>query len=83
MNIKGTDEYALKLSRLGRDSVEIAKKVVMAGANPVADEIRANLEANIRDPAPAGKNSTGIVKKKLWKIKWRSIESLGDCATCC
>lgn len=44
MTIKGLDEYARKLSGLGRESVEISKKVVMAGANPVADEIRKGLE---------------------------------------
>lgn len=45
MTIKGTDELALKLSKLGKMSVEIAKDVVMAGAQPVADEIRKGLES--------------------------------------
>ncbi len=45
MTIKGTDELALQLSKLGNKSTEIAKDVVMAGAQPVADEIRRGLES--------------------------------------
>lgn len=55
MTIRGLDEYALKLSKLGADAPKIAKKVVMAGANPVADEIRKNLEKNLS----GSKYSTG------------------------
>lgn len=55
MTISGLDEYALKLSKLGADAPKIAKKVVMAGANPVADEIRKNLEKNLS----GSKYSTG------------------------
>lgn len=55
MTIRGLDEYALKLSKLGADASKIAKKVVMAGANPVADEIRKNLEKNLS----GSKYSTG------------------------
>lgn len=47
MEIKGIDEYIMKLSNLGKDAVDISKKVVMAGANPVADEIRRTLQANL------------------------------------
>jgi len=55
MTIRGLDEYAMKLSKLGADAPKIAKKVVMAGANPIADEIRKNLQANLAD----SKYSTG------------------------
>jgi len=55
MTIRGLDEYAMKLSKLGADAPKIAKKVVMAGANPVADEIRKNLEKNLS----GSKYSTG------------------------
>lgn len=54
MKVNAGNDYALKLAKFGRDSAEIAKKVVIAGANPVADEIRKNLEANLRDPAYVG-----------------------------
>jgi hypothetical protein len=43
-SIKGTDELELKLSQLGKMSTKIAKDVVMAGAQPVADEIRRGIE---------------------------------------
>lgn len=55
MQIKGMDEYAMKLSRLGTKAPEIAKKAVMAGANPIADEIRRELEKNLS----GSKYSTG------------------------
>lgn len=44
MVIKGLDEYALKLSKLGKNAPEIAKRAVRAGASPVADEIRNELQ---------------------------------------
>jgi hypothetical protein len=45
MTIKGTDELELKLSKLGNKSTQIAKNVVMAGAQPIADEIRKGLQS--------------------------------------
>lgn len=48
MTIRGTDELELKLSQLGKMSTQIAKDVVMAGAKPVADEIRKGLQANLQ-----------------------------------
>lgn len=45
MTIRGFDELELKLSQIGKMSTEIAKDVVMAGAQPVADEIRRGLES--------------------------------------
>lgn len=48
MKIMGMDELALQLSKLGSISTEISKKVVMAGAQPVADEIRKELENNLQ-----------------------------------
>jgi len=49
MTIKGTDELALQLSKLGNMSTKIAKDVVMAGAQPVADEIRASIYYSLPD----------------------------------
>ena len=63
MTVKGTDELALKLSKLGANSEKIAKKVVRAGASPVADEIRKNLEKNIKDTTYVGKGKGD--KKKI------------------
>ena len=45
MTIKGTDQLELQLSKLGNMSTKIAKDVVMAGAQPVADEIRKSLRS--------------------------------------
>ena len=77
MTIKGLDEYALKLSKLGNEAVEISKKVVMAGANPVADEIRKNLVANIRDPASVSKQGKGIVKKNYGRSTGDLVDAFG------
>lgn len=48
MTIQGLDEFALQLEAFGNNTVEISKKVVMAGAQPVADEIRKNLTKNLQ-----------------------------------
>ena len=48
MTIKSSGKLALKLSQLGKMSTEIAKDVVMAGAKPIADEIRKGLEKNLQ-----------------------------------
>lgn len=47
MTVNAGKEIAKKLSQIGKDADRIAKKVVMAGADPVADEIRKNLEKNL------------------------------------
>jgi hypothetical protein len=45
MNISaGLEAYMKELARFGNDEPEIAKKVVVAGAQPVADAIRNRLE---------------------------------------
>jgi len=75
MTIKGTDELALKLSKLGANSQKIAEKVVRAGSNPVADEIRKNLEANINDPAYVGLKGNKTVKST--KSKGDLLDAMG------
>ncbi|WP_242966516.1 HK97-gp10 family putative phage morphogenesis protein [Clostridium sp. BSD9I1] len=77
MTIKGLDEYSSKLSKLGKDAPEIAKKVVMSGASPVADEIRKNLENNLYDPAYAGTGDGGIWGVKRYKFKGDLLNSFG------
>lgn len=49
MSIKTGDDYMKKLATLGKVSVEISKKVVLAGAHPIADEIKDNLKKNLED----------------------------------
>lgn len=49
MSVSGLKEFNIKISKLGSESDKIAKKVLIAGANPMADEIRKNLEENLKD----------------------------------
>ena len=78
MTIRGMDELELKLSQLGKMSTDIAKDVVMAGAQPVADEIRKGLQANLAGSkyskgdlldslgiAPPGVDNQGNVNTKI------------------
>ena len=44
MAVKGIDEYALKLSKLGAKSSETAGKAIYAGAEIVADAIKQNID---------------------------------------
>lgn len=48
MKVKGLDEYIDKLEKLGSKMPEVAKKAVKAGVNPLADEVRKQLEKNLR-----------------------------------
>lgn len=45
MSFKSGEDFALKLSRLGAAQEEVARKAVYAGAQVMADAIKANLEA--------------------------------------
>lgn len=77
MTINAGEAYAKKLDQLGRNAPAIAKKVVMAGANPVADEIRKNLEANLHDPAFVGKGDGGLFGMKTTTPSGDLIKSFG------
>ncbi|MDF2820187.1 MAG: HK97-like phage protein [Clostridiales bacterium] len=59
MTIRGTSEFELKLSKLA--DLEITKDVVYAGAQPVANEIRKRLKANLED----SEESTGDLLDSL------------------
>lgn len=45
------DDFAIKLSRLGTDMEETAKKAIYAGAKIVADVMKVNLESVLSDEA--------------------------------
>lgn len=45
MTMKGTEEYALKLSKLGASTEAVAGKAIYAAADIVADQIKSNLDA--------------------------------------
>lgn len=76
MTIKGTDQLELQLSKLGNMSTKIAKDVVMAGAQPVADEIRRGLQKNLQ----GSKYSTGDLEKSLG-ITPPGVDSQGNVNT--
>ena len=76
MTIKGIDELALKLSQLGSMSTKIAKDVVMAGAQPVADEIRKGLQANLQ----GSEHATGDLEESLG-IAPPDVDSRGNVNT--
>lgn len=76
MTIRGTDELELQLSKLGTMSTKIAKDVVMAGAQPVADEIRKGLNQNLQ----GSKYSKGGLLKSLG-IAPPSVDGQGNVNT--
>ena len=71
MSVRGTEEYALKLSKLGKNSEAVAGKAIYAGAGIVADAVKANLKAlpTVRDVENikayrAGRKSQLSIKQK-------------------
>ena len=77
MTVNAGEAYAKKLEQFGKDAPEIAKKVVMAGANPIADEIRKNLEANLYDPAYVGLGDGGLMGTKTTVPSGDLLKSFG------
>ena len=74
MEIRGFDKLELQLSKLGNP--EIAKEVVQAGAQPIADQIRKNLEGLPEDKFRYLKKNevfTGIPKQQKQDL----LNSLG------
>ena len=74
MEIRGFDELELQLSKLA--DPELAKDVVMAGAQPVADEIRKSIEALPEDKFRYLKKNevfTGVPKQQKQDL----LDSLG------
>ena len=61
MSVSGLDEYIDKLSKLGSKMPEVAKRAVQAGVNPLADEVRKQLEKSLQ----GSKFSTGDLLDSL------------------
>lgn len=61
MTFKAGDEYALKLSRLGKATDEVAKKAIYKGAGVVTDAVRKNLRRVLSE----SKYSTGDLEESL------------------
>lgn len=57
ITLKGTDDLALKLSRLESRTDEIAKKAIYEGAGIMADQIKSNLQKNLS----GSEHSTGAL----------------------
>jgi len=55
ITFKKGDDYALKLAKLGDRTEEICKKAIYPAAGIVANQINANLKANLDDPEYVGK----------------------------
>lgn len=51
MTIKGLNEYAVVLSKLGTESNEVGKKAIYAAAKIVADKMKSNLEEVVSSDA--------------------------------
>lgn len=69
------EEYNRKIYELGADAVEYLEKAVKAGADPVADAIRSNLN-NI--PVDDGYKKPGEIRNGLKKIQKAGLQhSLG------
>ncbi len=74
MEIRGFDELELQLSKLA--DPEISKEVVQAGAQPIADQIRKNLEGLPEDKfryLNKGEVFTGVPKQQKQDL----LDSLG------
>jgi len=71
------EDIANVIFELNEKSVEIAKKVVYAGAEPVADEIRRSLEKNINDSSYVGNKKGNGEKRKRENSKGDLLDSLG------
>lgn len=79
MKMYGTEEYALKLSKLAANSKEVAEKAIQEAAGIVTDQVRANIQAlpavkeieNIKAYKEGGKSHLSIRQKE------GLLESLG------
>lgn len=77
MQIKGLDEYALKLSQLSSGQDEIAKKAVYKGAGIVADEIKKRLKENLQDPESVSKDKSVMFKGMGYDQTGSLLDSFG------
>lgn len=59
VTVSAGEDLIRKISNLGKNTDKICGQVVKAGANPVADQVRKNLEANINDPSYVGTGDGG------------------------
>lgn len=77
MTFKAGEDYMLKLSRLNNRCEEITKKAIHKAAGIVTDQIRENLEANLRDPVSAAKSGPALSKNYYNEPTGALSDSLG------
>lgn len=77
MTIKGTEEYALKLSKLGVQEGDLAKRAVYSGAKIVADEIKRRLIENLNDPDSVSKKRNALFKGMGYEQTGDLLKSFG------
>lgn len=78
IQFKKGDEYLIKLSKLAENGVKVTKEAIYAGADIVTNEIRRELEDNLRDPASvalSGGDAFGI--KNTSNNTGELLEALG------
>lgn len=85
MSVRGTEEYALKLSKLGKNSEAVAGKAIYAAAGIVADAVKANLKAlpTVRDVENikayrAGRKSQLSIKQKEGLVQAFGITKISN-----
>ena len=78
ITFKKGDEYVIRLSRLaGADQREIAGRAIHDGADIVANQIHANLQANLQDPESVSKKRNVLFKNLYQKPTGDLEESFG------
>lgn len=66
-SFQAIDDFHLKLSMLAASTEDMAREAIYEGAKIIADEVRKNLEANIKDQESAAKSGLSIFKKPRLK----------------
>lgn len=85
LHIKGTEEYALKLSKLGSSSREVAGEAIYKAADIVANQIKANIQSlpTITDAEnikayKAGQKSSLTAREKDGLLKSFGVSTMKD-----
>lgn len=74
LHIKTSAEFSKQLLKLDKESEAIAKKAIFAGAGPVADKLRAEMQKNLDDQSYLG--FTGRADRK--NVGYEPTGSMAD-----
>lgn len=64
---QAVDDFSLKLSALAAGTEDMAREAIYDGARIIADEVRKNLDANIKDQESAAKSGASLFKSPQMK----------------